>query len=385
VDRVNLPAGKAREAGATESVSLRSGPAFALLKLVGQGGPPTVSVRGPAGLRLVTPAGGQAQMEDRGAAFALADPTSDTTFVELKPHTGRYTIAVRPGSAPLRSISSSYSLPEPQVTATVSGHGIDRTLTWHATGISGQSLTFTELGANGSQVIARTTSASGTIPFRALPALPGPRTVQVTVEEHGMTRTTQDVATFAGPTMPAPATPADLVVRRSDSSLYVSWRGSGAVDHYHVLVNTTGGTMTALDSSATAIAVPNVLDSDAVSVEVTAIDGVGTQSDAASRTLDGNGVGDCSSTRAFKLELQLPPGERLSRGVVKLGDVVVAELSDGQTAVPVELSDQPRRGEALSAVATTAGGTELAGSIAVTDCDVATTDGVRVLTLKPVS
>src|SRR5262249_20889845 len=125
------------------------------------------------------------------------DPTTKETVVLVdQPSAGIWTATLQDDSAPLDSATEASGLPAPDVTASVTGSGAARTLSWSMTPRSGQEVRFVEHGTDSSQVITTTSAASGSVPFTPAAGAGGTRTIVAEVSQDGLPRTNVDVTTY---------------------------------------------------------------------------------------------------------------------------------------------------------------------------------------------
>ncbi len=273
-DSLKAPRATVNAAAPSQTIRLKSGPAYTVLRLQGQGAAPLAIVDGPGGMHMVTPTGQLA--EGAGGAVILRDPTTDTTFLEFRPLTGAYHVSLEPGSAPVTKIQHADALPAPALTALVTGTGARRTLAWSAVPIPGQQITFSTISAGGAQVIKTTSASSGKVSFRPSAGSLGPRTVLAEISQNGMPRDTIQVASFAGPSTPVPLAPAPLSFRRAGTTVGISWpRSNASVQNYIVHVSISDGRHLIYAPRTSSVLVGGVLPSDRLTVTVQALGATG--------------------------------------------------------------------------------------------------------------
>jgi hypothetical protein len=336
-DTASRSAAVRAHAAAASSFSLKSGPQYVVLKFAGAGAPPLVDVQGPGGLMLTTPTSADAKLEDNGHAIVLRDPTSNTTFVELTPQTGTYTGTMQPGSAEVTSSSEATALPEPTITASVSGHGTRRVLHWHATTVPGQTLTFAVAAPSGTRTLATTAAAKGSMPFTVAAGLAGLGAVTAHVEQNGFSQEGFQVATFQAPVAAPPAAPRRLSIRRAGDSIHIAWRADGAtVSSYTVQVATSGGLKDVVPVAAPSLTLGGILPADTVTAQVIAVGTEGQRSAPAVGSLAGHTESGCRAPRDVTIILHAR-GE-LSSVYATLNGKPVAESRTGARTLVVPLA-----------------------------------------------
>jgi uncharacterized delta-60 repeat protein len=207
--------------------------------LHGTGAPPQVTVSGPKGEDLESNADGTpAKTND---SLILEDPTSDTTFVLLdEPAAGHWVITPQAGSA-IASIGTSTILPPARVSASVSGHGIHHVLHYRFTAEPGQTVRFLEKKGTFEHPIGTVSKANGSLTFTSADGPGGRRTIVADVLEGITTRKQLTVASYVAPAYVGPEKPSHPDIRRTGSTLRVSWRAASGASLYLVTVRATNG------------------------------------------------------------------------------------------------------------------------------------------------
>jgi hypothetical protein len=168
----------------------------------GVGSPPSVSLIGPAG-EVVSAAGSTLQASP--TVMVLPDDATATTYIYLiKPAAGTYLVRPAPGSAAVASVGFGRPLPAPVVRARVTGTGCGRRLSWTLAPLPGQTVVFSETGAQGTRELVTTAAARGSVAFLPRPGGDRRRTITALVEQAGAPRASLTLASFtAGPSTPA--------------------------------------------------------------------------------------------------------------------------------------------------------------------------------------
>ncbi len=216
---------------------------------VGTGGPPGVTLTGPGGTTLSTPATANRLAVSR-AGLAIAVTDSDTTFFVVQhPAAGKWQLSPAGGPAPVR-----YEIAKPLVPidlkATLTGNGKHRFLRWSMHPQTGLTVQFLQLGGAG-EPITTTRSGRGRARFTVAPGPGGRREIVAIVSISGIPRRKLTVAKFkaAAPTGPA-VSHADYTLSRG--SLKISWRRAVRVAHYEVDVTLRKGLLSFLYRPSTA-------------------------------------------------------------------------------------------------------------------------------------
>jgi len=162
-----------------------------------KGGPAALVVTGAVG----TPADTYVQGPD--AVTLRYGPRATTYLLVRQPKGGDWTVSVDGGSSTVTGISSANALPDPDVSARVTGGGASRVLRFRAGRIPGQRIVFTE--------VAPSEGAAG------------PRLVAAEVEQDGLPRTSIAVARFRTSGVVRPGSVGRVRVRREGSRAVFTW------------------------------------------------------------------------------------------------------------------------------------------------------------------
>ena len=247
------------------SFTVRQGTRSEVLSFEGQDGPPNVTLEGPGGQRMATPADGYDMTEP---FFVSQEPKDKTTYVMIsRPNAGRWTVGVAEGSTPIVKMSRAQGLPDPKVKARVSGRGTKRRLTWEATPIQGQRITFSEQGARSGDTIGTTTRARGSLAFTPTDGPKGKRTIVAEVIQNGNPRKMLKVATYNSPRV-APGRPGKLKLTRKGSSLRASWGKAAGATGYAVSVTLSDGRVIPIQTTKRSITIPGLAKTETATVTV---------------------------------------------------------------------------------------------------------------------
>jgi hypothetical protein len=229
------PPGPARAAQAGQAIAIPGGLRQAALEIAGEGGAPRVTVTAPDGSSVTSAP--QPVLDRRFIAQEFAE--AQKTYVSIgEPPGGRYTIQTEAGSPAVKSIGLARGLPDPKVTAKVTGKGRTRTLRYRVRKIAGQRVTLAEQSAGGLyREVARTRKARGRIRFHPTNSRSRRRQIFALVEQNGYPRAKLAVARFTAPKPRRLSRPTRVRVRRKGKRLIVRWSKVKRAHGYEVRIN----------------------------------------------------------------------------------------------------------------------------------------------------
>jgi len=223
---------------ASRPLRLPSGLRSVVIRVVGRGALPTITLVGPDGLRIASSAGVHAV---RDHYLLLPVAATHTVFIELEhPRGGRYQLLLAPGSAPVAAVSVAHGLPAPALWGRLSGRGLARTLRWRARPLPAQRIALYEIGAAGARLLLETGRTHGTLRFRPTQGAGSRGFIVADIYERGLLSRVVRVASFRAPILARPLRPSRIRSRLRRRTLTVSWRAAGAV-RYLVLVRKPDG------------------------------------------------------------------------------------------------------------------------------------------------
>lgn len=194
------PAVAAGAAEASSTFTVPAGVPVHGVQFTGTTAPPRVTLSGPAGESYGTPAN-PADLGVQGDDYLVVQDTArkTTTFLIDTPTAGTWRATTAAGSVPVAAMAAAQWLPDPQITATVTGSGASRTLSWNLTPLAGQTVTFAERGADSTATITTTSAATGQVVFTPAAGAAGTREIVAVVEQDGMPRDEIVVGSYAAP------------------------------------------------------------------------------------------------------------------------------------------------------------------------------------------
>jgi hypothetical protein len=201
-----------------------------------------------------------------------------------RPNAGKWTVSVAPGSTPVVRTERAQGLPDPKIKARVTGSGTKRRLTWEATPIQGQRITFSEQGAKSGDVIGTTTKAKGSLAFTPTDGPRGKRTIVAEVLQNGNPRATLKVATYNAPRV-APGRPKGLRLKRRGSGLQASWGKAAGATGYDVNVTLSDGRRIPMLTPKRSVTIPGFAKSETATVTVAGYRVLGLNGPTAKATL----------------------------------------------------------------------------------------------------
>jgi uncharacterized delta-60 repeat protein len=243
---------------------------YGIVRLTGDTGPPNVVVSGPGGEQIATPP--DPQQGARGGRFLIFKDTAhkQTLAVIADPGSTAWTITPQPGSAAITAVDQADPLPQPSVTARVTGHAYARKLHYTVKHIDGQSVRFAEVGGHVEHVLGVTAKTSGTIAFAPRDGRAGKRKIIAQVIQSGLPRRELTVATYTAPKRHQAGRPGRIVARRSGTTLKVTWGRSSSAVGFQARVKVGDGRKLLFVTTATArtATVPDFKRTDSAVISV---------------------------------------------------------------------------------------------------------------------
>jgi hypothetical protein len=213
---------------------------FATVRVRGTTDAPRITLTGPHGERLSTPATANTSFDRRFAL--LREPQTKTTYIGIKqPSAGLWTLSAAAGSAPIASVVYANGLAPVRIQARVLGSGRTRTLAYRLTPEPGQQVSFAEHGPSTWRIIGAATGSHGRLRFTPGSGPAGTRTVVAIISHHGVVTRQLQVARFRALGPLRPGRPGHLRISRRGQTLVASWRAAPHATRYAVTVTLGGG------------------------------------------------------------------------------------------------------------------------------------------------
>jgi hypothetical protein len=232
----------ASTAQALPSFTIPHGQSVAAIGVVGTGGAPNVTLRGPDGRTIATPANGYLK-DPREVVIADARKTMTTYFFIDHPAPGNWTITSNPGSAPVTGVDQAAALPSPNLHAKLSraGHGRER-LRYSLRKIPGQQVTFVDARkGHGFRVLGQARGTHGAISFSPSGDLGRRHEIIAWVTQNGHPREDVTLLHYTAPPPPALAAPRGLRATRHGATVGVRWHAIAGAAGYTLSVHLSNG------------------------------------------------------------------------------------------------------------------------------------------------
>ncbi|WP_028064846.1 hypothetical protein [Solirubrobacter soli] len=201
-------AGASAASPGARRVTLPGGQRGVLVAVRGIGRAPVVTLRGPGGVTVRTPADVDGMVSTR-RAVAFANRGEKTTYVVLAtPRGGRWTVEPASGSQ-IAEVKAASMRPAAKVTASLRGNS----LRYRIPRVKGQTVTFEERGRGVAHALGTVrTGGRGTLRFTPADGAGGTRRIVATVLQDGLPRKRMTVATFKAPARAKPGQPGAVKV-----------------------------------------------------------------------------------------------------------------------------------------------------------------------------
>ncbi len=261
------------QAPAPQSVTFPAGKPYALLRVSGDSAAPMVTLSGPDGASISTPAA--PAKGDKSDRFLVIkdDEKKQTTFIVTKPGTQPWTLTPQPGSAAITAVEQAEPLPEPSVKARVTGTGYRRQLAYDVRRIEGQKVRFSEIGGGVTHVLGETTKAKGSIRFSPRDGAKGSRKIVAQVLQDDLPRANLTVAKYNAPARRLPGRIRTVSAKRGKTSLTIAWPSVANAVEYRVMVTVSDGRtlMLTVPRKSRKVTVPDFTAKDSAKVAVAGV------------------------------------------------------------------------------------------------------------------
>ena len=239
----------AHDASAGTILPVRSGLPVEMVKLVGLGGAPDVTITGPDGSHASTD-GGRQTMAKPFAIYRI--PQENATYIAiLDPPGGGYMITANPGSPAIVQVLHAEGI-NPMFKAHVTTRGGHYAVLYSVRPEPGQRVTFAERSGRVYHVIGSTTAGNGTIRFTPAAGPGGPRELVAEITENGVPivlspnapagRSAQRIlARYIAPGPRVLARVTGIRVRHVGTAVLVSFGGVAGAHRYAVAATLSNG------------------------------------------------------------------------------------------------------------------------------------------------
>ncbi len=232
-------------AGGAVTLNLTGHPPTTSIFVKGTGGPPVLSLAGPRGQRLTESTAGQGVYDRRLGLVIWPEPKLDETLVSIDhPASGAWTLAPLAGSPTISSVAYANAMPPARITATVSGRGRTRTLSYRIRPRAGQRVRFAERAGRVFHVLGVARGTHGKLRFTSALGPGGRREIVAEISLSGMPTPALVVARYTAPPPPRAGRTSRLTLGRRGRSLSIRWAAAANADSYLCVVSLSDGKRT---------------------------------------------------------------------------------------------------------------------------------------------
>jgi hypothetical protein len=227
-------AARAAQAGGPVVVHTAAGDRSRVVELRGADGAPRVRVTAADGHTLDS-SDGPGLTQTAGIRILRSESLKLTAIGLIDPKPGDSTIAQLPGSPAVTRVREATDQPKAQITATLSGRGPQRTLTYAIGKRQNQRVSFYDAGSSASRKLGTATAGRGQLTFTPIPGS-GARRIEARFELAGIPAERITVARFTPPSPRLPRT-TRVRVRRIGTTLRVTWQRVAQASRYEVVAS----------------------------------------------------------------------------------------------------------------------------------------------------
>ena len=204
---------------------------------------PRFTLTGPKGERISVDGRADGKAMEGRDLIVGHDATTGVSHVLIgSPSPGTWTLTPDAGSPPIIGIVSSEGLDKPKIDGKVTGRGRQRALAYSLTPRSGQTVRFEERGATGKQLLGSAgRGRKGTIRFKTAAGKAEKREIVAVIEQDGMLREEQVVATYRAPATGRPTRVGRALARRSGTKVVLRWLPATDAERYLVTGTLSNG------------------------------------------------------------------------------------------------------------------------------------------------
>jgi hypothetical protein len=232
----------ARTSQALPSFTIPHGQSVAAIGVRGIGGAPNVTLKGPDGRTISTPASGYLK-DPNEVAIADGSKTMESYFFIDRPAPGKWTIASNPGSVPVAGVDQAAALPSPDLHAKLrrAGSGRER-LRYSLRKVKGQQVSFVDARkGHGFRVLGQAHGSHGVITFSPSADLGRQHEIVAWVTQEGHPREDLTLLHYTTPPPPPLPAPRGLKASRHGTSVTVRWQAVTGAAGYMLSVRLSNG------------------------------------------------------------------------------------------------------------------------------------------------
>ncbi len=232
----------ASTAQALPSFTVPRGQSVAAIGVLGTGGAPNVTLKGPDGRTIATPADGYLK-DANEVVIADGRKTLETYFFINHPAPGKWTIVSNPGSVPVAGVDQAAALPSPDLHARLrsAGRGRER-LRYSLRKIPGQQVSFVDARkGHGFRMLGEAHGSHGAITFSPSRDLGRQHEIIAWVTQDGHPREDITLVHYTAPAPPALPAPRGLKAARHGATVTVRWQAIAGAVGYTLTVHLANG------------------------------------------------------------------------------------------------------------------------------------------------
>ena len=226
----------------------------------GSGGSPLLALSGPHGAQLSETSAGDAVHAVLGKSVLTItpEPSVDETLVAITdPAPGTWTLTPLPGSPQISKVEHANAVAPAKISASVSGRGRSRTLSYRVSPRAGQRVTFVERGPEVFHVLGRATAKHGRIRFSAASGPGGERKIEALLTLAGIPHPAIVVGAYTAPPPAQAARPPHLRLARRGNQLRITWGRASNATHYIAVVSLSDGQAVSYEEPARTRVLPS--------------------------------------------------------------------------------------------------------------------------------
>ncbi len=278
------------QAGGAVSLSVTGHHPATDIWVKGAGGSPLLALSGPHGAQLSETSAGDAVHAVLGKSVLTItpEPSVDETLVAITdPAPGTWTLTPLPGSPAVSKVEHANALAPAKISASVSGRGGSRMLSYRVPPRAGEKVTFVEHGPEVFHVLGKASAKHGRIRFSPASGPGGERKIEALLTLAGVPQPAIVLGSYTAPAPAQAARPPHLRLSRRGDQLKISWGRARNAAHYLAVVTLSNGQVASYEEPARTRVTTVPLVGSAVSghVQVSGVSLTGATGPPASATL----------------------------------------------------------------------------------------------------